>query len=123
MPSPVTLTLQALTDSLLFVHSSQGNGEVGAAFLCSSWNRTKFPALFGQIGSREGGFGAEMRKMVAWISEGNGDKRNKLKEEIQQLVFSCHACFGLHTAPWFCSKVPHLLSAGCSCAPELGAVL
>lgn len=78
---PSSLTVQALTDSLLFGHRSQGNGEVGAAFLCPSRNRTQFLALFSQIGCREGGFGAEMRKMVPQISERSRDIRNKLKEE------------------------------------------
>lgn len=35
---PSSLTVQALTDSLLFGHCSQADGEVGAAFLCLSRN-------------------------------------------------------------------------------------
>lgn len=38
---------------------------------------TRFLALFSQIGSREGGFGAEIKKMVPWISERSRDIRNK----------------------------------------------
>lgn len=44
-----------------------------AAFLCS-WNETRFLVPLAQIGRREGGFGAEMRKIVARISEELGIK-------------------------------------------------
>lgn len=63
---------------------------------CALLGTEQFPALFVQTGSREGGFGAEMSKMVACISEGNRDKRNKLKEEIQQLD-----CLQLLHMLWF----------------------
>lgn len=58
---------------------------MAAAFLCASWNETRFPALLAQIGRRKGGFGAEMREIVARVSEEVRDKRDKPKEEIQQL--------------------------------------
>lgn len=97
----------------LCICHSEYLSEVGAVFLCPSWNRIKFLVLFGQIGSREGSFGVEIRRMALWTSE----------EKSEVILFSCCMCFGLHTAPWFCSAVPHFHSGECSCAPGLEAVM